>query len=104
MLQVVPLRHDDIIVPVLVLDLRLNLFRVTNGAASLHYVFLWVGVIGFDDRLLSALGEDAAALLFVENSAVDFTGLKIGLVSTHDRPLGSLPQDFAPILDARIPV
>ena len=98
-LEMIALGDDDVIVPILVLDLRLNLLRVADRAGDFD---LGLSSVVLDHGLLPALRENAASAFFVEDAAVGFARLKVRLITADDG--AELPGlgHLAAILDAGV--
>src|SRR5262245_64063690 len=91
--QVVAARGDRVLVPVLGLDRSLDRVRFADGADDLDLP----GSV--DDGLLSALGQDTAPLLLVQDPGVALPGLDVRLVPARD----PVAQVLAAVLNAGVP-
>src|SRR5262245_65093700 len=104
MLEVIAVSDDDVILPILVFDLGLDVFGLAERTNDFDLVFHGIGGIGLNHRFLSALGEDASTALFVQDAAVGFASLEVSLVSGDDRAELALFNHLAPILNPGIAI
>ena len=88
------LGDDLVFVPIGGFDRGLDGIALADFAG--HFDF----AIVLDEDLLPALGEDAAAFFLIEDAAVGFAALEVGLIAGDDGILGL--DDFAAILDAGV--
>lgn len=101
LLDAISFGDDFVFVPIIFVDGGLDFFAVTCFAGDFDFWFIRFITL-FEDDLLSALGEDAAAFFFVEDAAVFFAVFEICLVSADDEFF--CIDDFAAVLDAAIGV
>ena len=87
--------RNVVAVPVFLLDLGLNLLRVTEFFDNLRLVIV------ADHRLLTAQCEDAAELFAVVDARVRVTRLEVGLVATDDPFF--IGEFKAAVLNSRVP-
>ena len=99
MLQVAALGDDAVFIPGLSLDLGLDLLGLAERTGDLDLRLLGVGAF-LDDDLLAALGEDAAALLFIEDAGVGLTRFEVALVASDHETL--FVDELAAVLHAGV--
>ena len=99
MLQVAALSDDAIVIPVIGLDLSLDLGGFTDFARDFDLRLVRSSAF-LDDGLLAALSQDAATFFFIEDTRVGLARFEVGLVAGHHKRF--LVGELGAVLDAGI--
>src|SRR5437016_5412159 len=91
----ISLCHNEVIVPVLVLDFRLYLFRLAERPHDFH---LRLALDRLDDGFLPALRENPIHAFLIKNARIRLARLEVSLITADDE----IAEVLAAILDARI--
>src|SRR5689334_23542140 len=100
MLKVIALRDHHVIVPILLLDLRLDVLRLAERADDFDLRLL--AVARFHHDLLATLGQNAAAALLIKDSAVGLRRLEVRLITTDDWAEVAVLNHLAAVLNAGV--
>ena len=78
--HMISLGHDNIVVPVCLLDSRQDFVGITNRPDDVYFAR------GINDGFLAALSQNAPTTLLVKNPSIFFAGFQVCLV-TADHPI-----------------